>query len=213
MPITSDNLRAKIGAQVENMDLGDTIELSKEEMYLLINDVKGMAGYRIDTAGRVGYLQNEYNTFLNSNSLKLTKPLRVAGDVARKVKNNHIFEFAKHKHAEENIHIYDTIKHFGIFDEAEYKKLHGEVGDAVLHFIEEGSKTDHIDDKLKYINPIFDLYYYISSNNISSDEDPLIHYITKGFNKKLAINRNYPNFVEYLHGNYMNSWMLLSLKG
>ncbi len=74
-------------------------------------------------------------------------------------------------------------KHFGIFDEAEYKKLHGEVGDAVLHFIEEGSKTDHIDDKLKYINPIFDLYYYISSNNISSDEDPLIHYITKGFNK------------------------------
>ena len=162
MPITSDNLRAKIGAQVENMDLGDTIELSKEEIYLLINDVKGMAGYRIDTAGRVGYLQNEYN-------------------------------------AEENIHIYDTIKHFGIFDEAEYKKLHGNVGDAVLHFIEEGSKTDHIDDKLKYINPIFDLYYYISSNNLSSDVDPLIHYITKGFDKKLAINRNYPHFVEYLH--------------
>ena len=43
---------------------------------------------------------------------------------------------------------------------------------AVLHFIEEGSKTDHIDDKLKYINPIFDLYYYISSNNLSSDVDP-----------------------------------------
>ena len=201
MPITSDNLRAKIGAQVENMDLGDTIELSKEEIYLLINDVKGMAGYRIDTAGRVGYLQNEYNTFLNSNSLKLTKPLRVAGDVARKVKNNHFLKFARHKNAEENIHIYDTIKHFGIFDEAEYKKLHGNVGDAVLHFIEEGSKTDHIDDKLKYINPIFDLYYYISSNNLSSDVDPLIHYITKGFDKKLAINRNYPHFVEYLHGN------------
>ena len=82
-----------------------------------------------------------------------------------------------------------------------YKKLHGNVGDAVLHFIEEGSKTDHIDDKLKYINPIFDLYYYISSNNLSSDVDPLIHYITKGFDKKLAINRNYPHFVEYLHGN------------
>ena len=91
-----------------------------------------MAGYIIDTAGRVGYLQNEYNTFLNSNSLKLTKPLRVAGDVARKVKNNHFLKFARHKNAEENIHIYDTIKHFGIFDEAEYKKLHGNVGDAVL---------------------------------------------------------------------------------
>ena len=145
--------------------------------------------------------QNEYNTFLNSNSLKLTKPLRVAGDVARKVKNNHFLKFARHKNAEENIHIYDTIKHFGIFDEAEYKKSHGNVGDAVLHFIEEGSKTDHIDDKLKYINLIFDLYYYISSNNLSSDVDPLIHYITKGFDKKLAINRNYPHFVEYLHGN------------
>ena len=29
----------------------------------------------------------------------------------------------------------------------------------LLHFIEEGSKTDSIDDKLKYINSIFDLYW------------------------------------------------------
>lgn len=68
------------------MEIGDTIELSREELYLLVNDVKGMAGYRIDTAGRIGFLQNEYNEFLNSNSLKLTKPLRVAGDFARQVK-------------------------------------------------------------------------------------------------------------------------------
>ena len=201
MPITSDNLRAKIGARVEEMELGDTIELSGEELYLLINDVKGMAGYRIDTAGRVGYLQNEYNTFLNSNSLKLTKPLRLAGSVARKIKHNTVIEFAKHKDPEEKIHIYDTIKQFGIFNEDEYLKLHGEVIDPILHFIEEGSKTDNIDDKLKYIDPIFDLYYYVSSNNLSSNEDPLIHYITKGFDKKLAINRKYPHFVEFLHEN------------
>ena len=112
--------------------------------------------------------------FLNSNSLKLTKPLRVAGDVARKVKNNHFLKFARHKNAEENIHIYDTIKHFGIFDEAEYKKLHGNVGDAVLHFIEEGSKTDHIDDKLKYINPIFDLYYYTDHSLIKNIRETFI---------------------------------------
>ena len=31
-----------------------------------------------------------------------------------------------------------------------------------LHFIEEGSKQAEIDDKLKYINSIFDLYYYIT---------------------------------------------------
>ncbi len=196
MPVTSDNLRAKIGARVEEMELGDTIELSGEELYLLVNDVKGMAGYRIDTAGRVGYLQNEYNTFLNSNSLKLTKPLRLAGSAARKIKHNSAIEFAKHKHD-----IYDTIKQFGIFNEAEYLKLHGGLGDAVLHFIEEGSKTDTTDDKLKYIDPIFDLYYYISFNNLSSNVDPLIHYITKGFNKKLPVNREYPHFVEFLHGN------------
>ena len=201
MPITSDNLRAKIGAQVENMDLGDTIELSKEELYLLVNDVKGMAGYRIDTAGRVGYLQNEYNTFLNSNSLKLTKPLRAAGSVARKVKYNPVVKFAKHRHTEEKIHIYEIIKKFGIFNEAEYLKLHGGVRNAILHFIEEGSKTDSIDVKLKYIDSIFDLYYYISSHKISSNEDPLIHYITKGFDEKLAINRNYPPFVAVLHEN------------
>ena len=201
MPITSDNLRAKIGAQVENMELEDTIELSKEELYLLVNDVKGMAGYRIDTAGRVGYLQNEYNTFLNSNSLKLTKPLRAAGSVARKVKYNPVVKFAKHRHTEEKIHIYETIKKFGIFNEAEYLKLHGGVRNAILHFIEEGSKTDSIDDKLKYIDPIFDLYYYISSHKLSSNEDPVIHYITKGFDEKLAINRNYPPFVAVLHEN------------
>ena len=201
MPITSDNLRAKIGAQVENMELEDTIELSKEELYLLVNDVKGMVGYRIDTAGRVGYLQNEYNTFLNSNSLKLTKPLRAAGSVARKVKYNPVVKFAKHRHTEEKIHIYETIKKFGIFNEAEYLKLHGGVRNAILHFIEEGSKTDSIDDKLKYIDPIFDLYYYISSHKLSSNEDPVIHYITKGFVEKLAINRNYPPFVAVLHEN------------
>ena len=201
MPITSDNLRAKIGARVEEMELGDTIELSGEELYLLVNDVKGMAGYRIDTAGRVGYLQNEYNTFLNSNSLKLTKPLRAAGSLVRKIKPNSGTELDKHEHSEEKLHIYDTIKQFGIFNEAEYLKLHGEVGDAILHFIDEGSKTDNIDDKLKYIDSIFDLYYYVSSHNLSSNEDPLIHYITKGFDKKLAINRNYPHFVEFLDGN------------
>ncbi len=201
MPITSDNLRAKIGAEVEEMELGDTIELSDEELYLLVNDVKGMAGYRIDTAGRVGYLQNEYNTFLNSNSLKLTKPLRLAGGAARKIKHNPAVEFAKHRHAEENIHIYNTIKRFGIFNDEQYLKLHNGVRDPLLHFVEKGSKTDDADDKLKYIDPIFDLYYYISSHNLSSDEDPLIHYITKGFNKKLAVNRNYPHFVESLNEN------------
>ena len=200
-PITSDNLRAKIGVDVENMGLGDTIELSREELYLLVNDVKGMAGYRIDTAGRIGFLQNEYNEFLNSNSMKLTKPLRVAGDLARKVKNNHYIKSVKNSstNAGGELSEYSAIKNLGILNEAKYSQMHPCLN-PVLHFIEEGSKTDSIDDKLKYINPIFDLYYYIAVNDIK-DEDPLIHYINHGFKSKLRFNRKYPHFLTNLNEN------------
>ena len=194
-PITSDNLRAKIGVDVENMELGDTIELSREELYLLVNDVKGMAGYRIDTAGRIGFLQNEYNEFINSNSMKITKPLRAAGVAARKVKNNHYLRSIKSSNvsAGEEIAEYKIIKNLGLLNEAQYSQMHPCIN-PILHFIEEGSKTDSIDEKIKYIDPIFDLYYYISENNIG-DEDPLLHYVTKGYNSKLRFNRKYPHFL------------------
>ena len=200
-PITSDNLRAKIGVEVENMELGETIELSREELYLLVNDVKGMAGYRIDTAGRIGFLQNEYNEFMGSNSLKLTKPLRVAGDFARKVKNNPYFKSVKNSKTKvtEEIDEYKAITKLGLLNEAQYTQMHPCLNPA-LHFIQEGSKTDSIDDKIKYIDPIFDLYYYISVNDIG-DEDPVLHYIKKGFKKKLQFNRKYPHFLENLDEN------------
>ncbi|WP_407378851.1 glycosyltransferase domain-containing protein [Methanobrevibacter sp.] len=200
-PITSDNLRAKIGVDVENMELGDTIELSREELYLLVNDVKGMAGYRIDTAGRIGFLQNEYNEFINSNSLKLTKPLRVAGDLARKVKNNHYLQSAKNSKTSMTAELgtYDMIKGLGILNETVYGQVHP-CHDPVLHFIENGSKTDSIDDKIKYIDPIFDLYYYISVADIG-DKDPLIHYIDDGFRLRIPFNRKYPNFLTNLNEN------------
>ena len=200
-PITSDNLRAKIGVEVENMELGDTIELSREELYLLVNDVKGMAGYRIDTAGRIGFLQNEYNEFINSNSLKLTKPLRVAGNVARKFKNNHYFKSAKNSNINvtQELEEYNAIKNLGLINEAQYCQLHPCLN-PILHFIEEGNKTDSIDDKIKYIDSIFDLYYYISVNDVA-DEDPLLHYVKRGYNLKLRFNRKYPHFLTNLHEN------------
>ena len=200
-PITSDNLRAKIGFEVQNMEIGDTIDLSREELYLLVNDVKGMAGYRIDTAGRAAYLREEYDDFLNSNSMKLTKPLRFAGDLARKVKHNpalEAFRNSKMKFSKE-LNEYNTINNLGLLDEEEYVKLHP-CNNPALHFVEKSSKTDTIDEKLKYINPLFDLYYYISENEIG-DEDPVLHYINRGFSKKLKINRTYPNFVTNLHEN------------
>ena len=198
-PITSDNLRAKIGVDVENMELGDTIDLSREELYLLVNDVKGMAGYRIDTAGRIGFLQNEYNEFIGSNSLKLTKPLRVAGVVARRIKNSPYVHSVKNSNSSlaTDLEEYKVIKNLGLLDEAKYCQIHP-CPDATLHFIEEGSKTDSIDDKIKYTNPIFDLYYYISTNDIG-DEDPILHYINKGFRKELNFNRKYPHFLTNLN--------------
>lgn len=200
-PITSDNLRAKIGVEVENMELGDSIDLSREELYLLVNDVKGMAGYRIDTAGRIGYLQNEYNEFMGSNSLKLTKPLRVAGDLARKVKHSHYLKSLKNSNVNATVELeeYSAIKNLGIINESNYAHIHPCL-DPILHFIEEGSKTDSIDDKLKYVDPIFDLYYYITVNDVG-DEDPILHYLRKGIHKKLRFNRKYPNFVDNITEN------------
>ena len=200
-PITSDNLRAKIGVDVENMELEDTIELSREELYLLVNDVKGMAGYRIDTAGRIGFLRNEYNEFINSNSMKVTKPLRAGGDLARKVKRNPFLRSLKSSKtgAFTEIDEYNAIKNLGLLDEAKYNQMHPSPN-AILHFIEHGSKTDSIDDKVKYINPIFDLYYYISVNDVG-DSDPVLHYVNHGFKDKLNINRKYPNFVTNLNDN------------
>jgi len=200
-PITSDNLRAKIGVDVDNMELGDTIDLSKEELYLLVNDVKGMAGYRIDTAGRIGFLQNEYNEFLNSNSMKLTKPLRGAGKLARKIKNSSYLKSVKGSGVNftQELEAYKSIKNLGVFNEEVYCRMHP-CPDGLLDYIENGSKNDTIDDKLKYIDPIFDLYYYQSVNEIG-DEDPLLHYIKKGFSEKLEFNRKYPHFLDNLSEN------------
>lgn len=200
-PITSDNLRAKMGVDVENMKLGDTIELSREELYLLVNDVKGMAGYRIDTAGRIGFLQNEYNEFINSNSMKLTKPLRVTGDLARKFKHNHYFKSAKNSKTSmiSELGIHDSIKNLGLIDEAKYGQIHP-CHNPIMDFVENASKTDSLDMKINYIDPIFDLYYYISENDIG-DKDPIIHYIEEGFRLKMPFNRKYPNFLTNLNEN------------
>ena len=70
----------------------------------------------------------------------------------------------------------------------------------VLHFVETGSKTDSIDEKIKYINPLFDLYYYISENEIG-DEDPVCHYVRTGFKENLNFNRKYHNFLTNLREN------------
>jgi len=54
--------------------------------------------------------------------------------------------------------------------------------------------------KINYVDPIFDLYYYISENDIG-DKDPIIHYIEDGFRLKMPFNRKYPNFLTNLDDN------------
>ena len=170
-PIVSENLLEEIRDKYENMGLDDSLELSREELYLLINDVKGLAGYRIDTAGRIGFLNNELHKIYSSNSMKVTKPLRFASNLARRVKNSSPEVKA--------------IKNLEIFDENVYKAIHGECkGDAVSDYIVNGSLNDSIETKKEYIDPIFDLDYY--RDNLNLTDDPLMHFIRNG--PSIAIN-------------------------
>lgn len=200
-PITSDNLRSKIGVQVNNMSLGDTIDLSKEELLLLINDVKGMNGYRIDTAGRIAFLNSEYLEMLSSNSLKLTKPLRVAGNLARKFKKNKYFQAIKYFKTDfsKNLSLYHRIKNLNLIDEEKYLAIHPEVIDnLLLHYIAYSSKNDSIDVKSAYVNPLFDMVYYLSANDLDLDVDPIIHYVSQGFFKNFEFNREHKPFIQNL---------------
>lgn len=189
-PITSDNLRAKIGSKVRNMELGDSLELSREELYLLINDVKGMAGYRIDTAGRIGFLNNEINEMHNSNSLKITKPLRML----RNIKPS---KFLFTSREEEKIH--NAIKSLGLINTEIYQRYYPEVSPEliILDFIRNDSRITDVHN-LEYINPLFDLYYYSEQNNLNSNVNPLVHYVTKGFFNKREINNKEEGFVKSL---------------
>ena len=193
-PITSDNLREKITEKVWNMELGETLDLSREELYLLINDVKGMAGYRIDTAGRIGFLNNEKNELLNSNSFKVTKPLRSI----KKLKPDRLMFDSKDEQK-----IYNKINALGLINVDIYHKYHSNVpyNLLILDYIRNGSKIDSDEVKSEYINPLFDLYYYKERNDINDETDPLIHYITKGFSNKCEINNDEENFVKSLDEN------------
>ncbi len=182
-PMTSQNLLDKIIPIVEDMKLGDTLELSKEELYLLVNDVKGLTGYRYDTAGRNAFLMDEIDKLKSSNSMKITTPLRLAGKYGRVIKDSSNIREAKS--------LYSKIKALDLFDFDGYRQVHpGIVYNPLYHFINIGSKKDSIDKKSKYINPIFDLEYYINSNNLEEGIDPVIHFIKEGFSKGYQINGN-----------------------
>lgn len=201
-PITSDNLRSKIGVQVNNMGLGDTIDLSKEELLLLINDVKGMNGYRIDTAGRIAFLNREYSEMLSSNSLKLTKPLRVAGNLARRFKKNRYFQAVKYFKTDfsKNLSLYHRIKNLNLINEEKYLAIHPDVIDSpLLHYIAYSSKNDSIDVKSAYVHPLFDMVYYLSANDLDLAVDPIIHYVSQGFFKNFEFNREHKPFIQNLN--------------
>ena len=203
-PITSDNLRAKIGTYVNAMGKEDVIELSKEDLYLLINDVKGMAGYRKDTAGRIHFLTNERDKILNSNSLRLTKPLRNLGVFFRNSLSNHYIRTIFHSkiHFKKYLDIYSRIKNLNLINKEEYLKIHPDCVtanyDPILHFIYFSYKSDNILTKKQYINKLFDCYFYIYSNTLDFSEDPILHYVTKGFFEKNPINIKDDGFVKNL---------------
>ncbi len=193
-PLTIDNLKETLISKMDHLKLNDSITLSKEETYLLINNFKAMEGYRTDTIDRIDFLKDEYEELLTSNSLKITKPLRVIGDNVRKVTSNNKLSAIHHNETE----IYEAIKNLNLINDEKYLKFHPTIkhDEVVLDYIRNGSKNDTIDEKYEYINPLFDLFYYISSNEI--DEDPIIHYVSKGFDNNLFINSKKENFVKSL---------------
>lgn len=221
-PITSDNLRSKIGVQVNNMSIGDTIDLSKEELLLLINDIKGMNGYRIDTAGRIAFLNNEYSAMLSSNSLKLTKPLRVAGDLARRFKKNRYFQAAKYFKTDfsNQLSLYYRLKNLNLINEEKYLAIHPEaIDNPILHYMAYSSKNDFIDVKASYVNPLFDMVYYLSVNDLDLDVDSIVHYVSHGFFNNFEFNREHKPFIKNLkldidtqYENYVNTLVSDELK-
>ena len=193
-PLTIDNLKEKLLLQLKDMDLNDKVDLSREETYLLVNNFKAMTGYRTDTIDTINFLDKEYKELMSSNSLKVTKPLRAVGNVARKIKSNNTLSAI---HNNEN-DIYKAIKNLNLIIPEKYLELHPSINpdEVVLDYIRNGSVKDSIDEKYSYVNPLFDLFYYISSNNLS--EDPIIHYVSKGFDSNLEINSREEGFVKTL---------------
>ncbi|WP_409200105.1 glycosyltransferase domain-containing protein [Methanobrevibacter sp. DSM 116169] len=194
-PVTSDNLRAKIGEEVANVKSQDSIELSKEELYLLVNDVKGLKSHDHDKGGRIGYYNAEINSILHSKSFKITKPLR---KVSSKIKSNpYFYTLSKSKlHFNKYLTIYKRIKASGIFKEDKYREIHSiENYNPILHYIYYSSKTDDINTKKEYIDEIFDFNYYLNAYEIG-DEDPIIHYFSKGFFENKHINNLDSGYVK-----------------
>lgn len=193
-PLTIDNLKSKLTSKMDDMELDDTLSLSKEETYLLINNFKAMKGYRSDTINRIRSLEDEHKELLSSNSLKVTKPLRTFGNAARKIKSNNTLSALSNNEVKE----YKAIKALNLINNEKYLKLHPSVNpdEIELDYIINRSSKDSIDEKYSYINPLFDLFYYISSNDL--EEDPIIHYVSKGFDNNLEINPEEEGFVKSL---------------
>lgn len=76
IPINSDNLIDELSLKIKDLDAKDTVELSKEELYLLINDVKALKGYKKDFNQHIKSRKKTYNGLVNSKSFKYTKNLR-----------------------------------------------------------------------------------------------------------------------------------------
>jgi glycosyltransferase involved in cell wall biosynthesis len=200
-PVTSDNLRAKIGEEVDSLKSYDSINLSKEEIYLLINDVKGLKSHDFDKGGRIGYYDLQINDILNSNSFNISKPFR---DIESKIKSNpYFYTVSKSKfHFNKYLGIYKRIKASGLFNEDTYRKIHS-IGhyNPIIHYIYHTSKTDDTNTKMQYIDNLFDFNFYINAYNIAS-EDPLIHYFSKGYFEDNYINNEDKGFVEDIYTDF-----------
>lgn len=105
---------------------------------------------------------------------------------------------------------YRHLKNLNIFDEEKYLKVHPDCleknYDPIVHYIYFSHKFDNFETKRIYIDNIFDLDFYRYANNLKSGEDPLMHYITRGYKENCVINSFDEGFVKSLNTDLKKQW-------
>lgn len=100
-----------------------------------------------------------------------------------------------------NKKIHNRIKKLAIISHKNYFNIHPDCLEEKMapeiHYIYYGVNDD-IETKKQYINPLFDLDFYKNMYLNDCGDDPLIHFVLKGFFKELLINSLDCNYIDTL---------------
>ena len=97
-----------------------------------------------------------------------------------------------------NKRLFDSIKNLNLISHEDYFKVHSDCLNQnivpEIHYLYYGV-YDGDNIKKTYVNSLFDLEFY--RKNYSGDEDPILHYVSKGFFNNNLINQWDCNYSLY----------------